>query len=58
MKACTADPYQVEILRRQGRYPVRIIIEEVLAPIRIHPRHGWVDVNTNGTHFGSLPRAT
>ena len=30
----SGDPYQVEILRRHGRYPVRVTVEEVPAPSR------------------------
>ncbi len=43
------DPYQVEILRRQGRYQVRITVEEAPAPIQTDPRQGWVGVDTNRT---------
>ncbi len=43
------DPSQVEILRRQGRYPVRITIEEAPAPSQTDPRQGWVGVDTNIT---------
>ncbi len=43
------DPYQVEILRRHGRYQVRITVEEVPAPLQTHPHHGWVGVDTNST---------
>ncbi len=45
----SGDPYQVEILRRQGRYQVRVTVEEVPAPIQTDPRHGWVGVDTNST---------
>jgi len=45
----SGDPYHVEILRRHGRYPVRITVEEVPAPIQTDPRHGWVGVDTNST---------
>ncbi len=45
----SGDPYQVEILRRHGRYQVRITVEEVPAPIQTDPRHGWVGVDTNST---------
>ena len=45
----SGDPYQVEILRRQGRYQVRVTVEEVPAPIHTDPRHGWVEVDTNST---------
>ena len=45
----SGDPYQVEILRRHGRYQVRITVEEVAAPVQTHPQHGWVGVDTNST---------
>ena len=45
----SGDPYQVEILRRQGRYQVRITVEEVPAPIQTDAGHGWVGVDTNST---------
>ncbi len=43
------DLYHVEILRRQGRYPVRITVDEVSAPIQTVPSHGWVGMDTNST---------
>ena len=45
----SGDPYPVEILRRQGRYQVRITVEEAPAPIQTDPRQGWVGVDTNST---------
>ena len=45
----SGDPYQVEILRRQGRYQVRITVEEVPAPITTDPHNGWVGIDTNST---------
>ena len=45
----SGDPYQVEILRRQGQYQVRVTVEEAPAPIQTDPRHGWVGVDTNST---------
>ena len=45
----SGDPYQVEILRRQDRYQVRITVEEAPAPIQTDPRQGWVGVDTNST---------
>ncbi len=45
----SGDPYHVEILRRHGRYQVRITVEEVPAPLQTDPRHGWVGVDTNST---------
>ena len=47
----SGDPYQVEILRRQGRYQVRITVEEVPAPLPTDPPNGWVGVDTNVTFF-------
>ncbi|MHB1610404.1 MAG: IS200/IS605 family accessory protein TnpB-related protein [Sulfobacillus sp.] len=47
----SGDPYQVEILRRQGRYQVRITVEEVPAPLHTDPHNGWVGVDTNVTFF-------
>ena len=47
----SGDPYQVEILRRQGRYQVRITVEEVPAPLQSDPHNGWVGVDTNVTFF-------
>ncbi|AUW94087.1 hypothetical protein BXT84_09090 [Sulfobacillus thermotolerans] len=43
----SGDPYQVDMLRRQGRYQVRVTVEEVPAPIQTDPRHGWVGVDTS-----------
>ncbi len=43
------DPYQVEILRRHGRYQVRITVEEKPAPLQTYPVNGWVGVDTNVT---------
>jgi len=37
----SGDPYQVEILRRKGRYQVRITVEEAPAPVQTSVRHGW-----------------
>jgi IS605 OrfB family transposase len=45
----SGDPYQVEILRRQGRYPVRITVEEEPATLQTYPMNGWVSVDTNVT---------
>ena len=45
----SGDPYQVEILRRHGRYQVRITVEESPAPLQTHARNGWVGVDTNRT---------
>ncbi|PSR20360.1 MAG: hypothetical protein C7B45_15215 [Sulfobacillus acidophilus] len=45
----SGDPYPVEILRRQARYQVRVIVEEIPAPIQTDARHGWVEVDTNRT---------
>ncbi len=45
----SGDPYQVEILRRQGRYQVRITVEESPAPVQTSARQGWVGVDTNST---------
>jgi hypothetical protein len=45
----SGDPYQVEILRRKGRYQVRITVEEAPAPVQTSVRHGWVGVDTNST---------
>ena len=42
-------PYHVEILRRHGRYQVRITVEEAPAPVQTDPRQGWVGVGTNST---------
>jgi len=47
----SGDPYQVEILRRKGRYQVRITVEESPAPVQTNPRQGWVGVDTNVTFF-------
>ena len=43
----SGDPYQVEILRRKGRYQVRITVEESPAPVQTSARNGWVGVDTN-----------
>ena len=48
--AC-GDPYHVEILRRHGRYQVRITVEEMPAPLHTDPHNGWVGVDTNVTFF-------
>ena len=45
----SGDPYPVEILRRQGRYQVRVTVEEAPAPTQTDPRQGWVGVDTNST---------
>ena len=45
----SGDPYQVEILRRQGRYQVRITVEEAPAALQTYPVNGWVGVDTNVT---------
>jgi IS605 OrfB family transposase len=45
----SGDPYQVEILRRQGCYPVRITVEEPPAPVQTSARQGWVGVDTHST---------
>ncbi|MHB1956790.1 MAG: IS200/IS605 family accessory protein TnpB-related protein [Sulfobacillus sp.] len=45
----SGDPYQVEILRRHGRYQVRITVDEVPVPVQTDPRQGWVGVDTNST---------
>ncbi len=47
----SGDPYQVEILRRKGRYQVRITVEESPAPVQTNPRQGWVGVDTDVTFF-------
>ncbi len=39
----------MEILRRQGRYQVRITVDESPAPVQTSARHGWVGVDTNST---------
>ncbi len=45
----SGDPYQVEILRRHGRYQVRITVEEEPAALQTYPVNGWVGVDTNVT---------
>ncbi len=45
----SGDPYQVELLRRQGRYQVRITVDEAPAPVQTDSRQGWVGVDTNST---------
>ncbi len=45
----SGDPYQVEILRRHGRYQVRITVEEAPAPLQTYLVNGWVGVDTNAT---------
>lgn len=43
----SGDPYQVESLRRHGRYQVRITVEEVPVPLTTTPQNGWVGTDTN-----------
>ena len=45
----SGDPYQVEILRRHGRYQVRITVEEAPVALQTYPVNGWVGVDTNVT---------
>ncbi len=45
----SGDPYPVEILRRQGRYQVRITVEEEPATWQTYPANGRVGVDTNVT---------
>ena len=45
----SGDPYPVEILRRHGRYQVRITVEEAPVALQTYPVNGWVGVDTNVT---------
>ena len=43
------DPYQVEVLRKQGVYHVHITVEETPAALTTYPINGWVGMDTNPT---------
>lgn len=48
----TGKPYQVEILRRKGKYHVHISIEEKEANLCTYPACGLLGVDTNPDGFG------
>jgi IS605 OrfB family transposase len=51
----SGDPYQVEILRRHGRSPVRITVEEPAVALQPYPVNGGGGIDTNVTFLALCP---